>query len=155
MQSKFTVIADLGNFRFSVQCLGCGHDFFHRSGQENSFTIREGVTTPMCPICGAKDDDAPQDATEMTTDKAAFAAFGITLAENTEEGKEPWEIYDDKMRQALSRTADACAEQGKIWIEQDIRSNDYDGTLTQDQIAAIKHLFPTTRAELLAFCRAG
>jgi hypothetical protein len=154
MQSKFDIIADLGNFRFSVQCLKCGHDFTHRSGQENSFTISEGKTTPVCPICGAKDDGAADDKQEVLSNTEALAAFGITLVENIEPNQEPWKVYDSKMRESMSRRQDECIAEGKRWIEQDISSNDYDGTLNEKQIAAIKYLFPVKGPELLAFCRA-
>ena len=154
MQSKFNVISDLGNFRFSVQCLHCGHDFTHRSGQENSFTIREGKTTPLCPICLSKDDDLSDDKQEVLSNKEALAAFGITLTENDEDGKEPWLVYDDKMRESMSRRQEECIAEGKRWIEQDVSSNNYDGNLTETQIAAIKYLFPVKGPDLLAFCRA-
>ena len=154
MQSKFDILADLGTFRFSVQCLNCGHDFTHRSGQENSLDLGGGKTTPLCPICGAKDDGPADDKQEVLTNKAALAAFGITLDENTEPNQEPWKIYDDKMRESMSRRQDECVAEGKRWIEQDIGSNLYDGNLNEMQIAAIKYLFPVKGPDLLAFCRA-
>lgn len=154
MQSKFHILADLGNFRFSVQCLKCGHDFDHRSGQENSFTIREGKTTPLCPVCGAKDDEVKEEQKQVLTNVAALAAFGITLAENHDDNKEPWEIYDSASRRTMSRRQEECIAEGKRWIEQDISGNLHDGTLSQEQIAAVKFLFPVKGPELLAFCRA-
>lgn len=156
MQSNFDIIADLGNFKYNVQCLKCGHDFTHKSGQQNSFTLAPGKTTPLCPTCGAKDElNNDPEAPEFKSHKDAFATFGITFTENTEVGKEPYEIYDTNKRQSLCKTPTACYEQGKEWLEQDIRGNAYDGTLTKPQASAIKYLFPVKAPELLAFCRFG
>lgn len=154
MQSNFHIISEMGNFRFQVQCLKCGHDFTHRSGQENSFSISDTKTSPLCPICGAKDEDLSEPEQNVTSNKAALASFGITLAENQTPNEEPWEVYDDSKRRLMSRRQDECVAEGKRWIEQDIGSNRYDGNLTETQIAAIKFLFPVKGSDLLAFCRA-
>lgn len=154
MQSKFHILADLGGHRFSVQCLNCGHDFQHRSGQENSIALSEGKTSPLCPICFVRDDGATEPKATVLSNTEALAAFNITLAENDNQGQEPWEVYDTAMRRTMSRRQDECIAEAKRWIEQDISSNNYDGTLTEIQIAAIKHLFPVKGPQLLAFCRA-
>lgn len=150
--SNFNVIADLGNFRYRVECHGCGHDFAHRAGQENSHPISATLACPKCPVCGMTDPvPDPVQSDEMTAEEA-FNQFHMTLAQTDQKALEPWTIYDVKSRQAYS-SREGCINEGKVWLEQDIRGNEFNGTLTERQVLAIRLLFPEKASELLGYCR--
>lgn len=155
MQSKFSILADLGNFRHNVQCNSCGHNFVHKSGAENSINLTETQTSPLCPVCFVRDDLPTQETAKVMGKVASLAAFGIIVEKTQPDNKprEPWHVYDFSMRQSYSKTEEACIDRGKEWLEQDIGSNDYGDGMNAEQEAALKVLFgPDKAAALLAMC---